>query len=138
MDRMNNLQLLSALEQLQKSIPAQVLLKEPVIFTDALDRVAPIHLDWITSWDAFLAVLEVRFSHLGSNKIKRREFALQESATRSELAFTRPIDLCLKPGQHVDMCMIFQDRTGVTAKNVCPHCHTICEGSTDTETIWYV
>lgn len=133
---MNNLQLLSALEQLQNSLPAQVLLKDPVIFTDALDRVAPIHLDWITSWDAFLAVLEVRFSDLGSSKIRRREFALQESSTRGELTFTKPIASCLKPGQHVDMSMIFRDRTGETTKNVCPHCHTICEGPTDTETIW--
>ena len=130
------MQLLSALEQLQKSIPAQVLLKEPVIFTDALDRIAPIHLDWITSWQAFLAVLEVRFSHLGSSKIKRREFALQESVTRSELIFTKPIALCLKPGQYVDMSMVFRDRTEETTENVCPHCHTIGEGPTDTETIW--
>jgi hypothetical protein len=46
-----------------------------VIFLDALSGVAPIHLDWIDSWDAFLAVLEVRFKSLGHSKVKRRKFA---------------------------------------------------------------
>lgn len=105
-----------------------------MVFTDALDRVAPIHLEWISSWGAFLSVLELRFTHLDYNKIKRREFALQEMATRKELIFTRLIDACLTPGQHVDMSMVFQDRAGETSMNMCPHCHARCEESTDSET----
>lgn len=138
MRRMNNVQLLSALKQLQDSLPPQVLLQQPVMFTDALDRIAPIHLDWIDTWDAFLAVLEVRFTHLGYNKIKRKEFALQDTATRIDLPFARPIDRCLKPGQKIDMSMIFQDQASESLSNSCPHCQTPCDGSTDLETTWYV
>jgi hypothetical protein len=134
---MNNKQLLSALHQLQESLPPQVLLQQPIMFTDALNRVAPIHLAWIDSWDAFQAVLQVRFAHLGYKKVKRREFALQESTTRRDVPFTRPIAMCLLPGQKLDMSMIFQDQ-GERSSNTCPHCQAHCEGSTDSETTWYV
>lgn len=134
---MNNKQLLSALRQLQKSLPPQVLLQQPVMFTDALNRIAPIHLEWIDSWDAFQAVLQVRFTHLGYNKVKRREFALQDTVTRKELLNTTPIAVCLMPGQKIDMSMIFQDQSE-RPSNTCPHCQTSCEGLTDSETIWYV
>ena len=133
---MNSVQLQSALQQLQDSLPPQVLLQQPVIFTDALDRIAPIHLDWISTWDAFLAVLELRFAHLGYNKIKRREFALQATGSRKDLLLTRSIGKCLMPGQYVDMSMVFQDQAGEQLSNTCPHCQKCCVGTTDSETTW--
>jgi hypothetical protein len=133
---MNNAQLQSALLQLQDSLPPQMMLQQPVIFTDALDRIAPIHLDWISTWDAFLAVLELRFAHLGYEKIKRREFALQEKGSRKDLLLTRPISMCLTPGQQVDMSMVFQDQASEEFSNTCPHCQARCQGSTDSETTW--
>jgi hypothetical protein len=33
----------------QTQIPPQVLLQQPVVFRDALDRVTPVHLDFIDS-----------------------------------------------------------------------------------------
>ena len=42
-------ELLTAVKMIQTSLPAQVLLQQPFIFVDAVDRPAPIHLDWIDS-----------------------------------------------------------------------------------------
>ena len=36
----------------QTQIPPQVLLQQPVVFRDALDRVTPVHLDFIDSAEA--------------------------------------------------------------------------------------
>ncbi len=36
-------------KRIQGEIPAQVLLQQPMIFRDALDRVTPVHLEFIDS-----------------------------------------------------------------------------------------
>ena len=113
-----------------------MLLQKPVIFLDALNRVAPIHLDWIDSWDAFLAVLEVRFKSLGHSKVKRREFTLQETTTRRAIILSRPIGMCLTPGQHLAMSMVFRDLTGGESTNMCPHCHEPCDGAATEDIEW--
>lgn len=45
----NGLKAVSAKIQLQCNIPPQVLLQQPVIFKDALDRITPVHLEFIDS-----------------------------------------------------------------------------------------
>jgi hypothetical protein len=67
---------LQILEVIHSNLPSQITQQQPVIFRDALDRVAPIHLEWINSWEAFLAVLKVRFKERGLRKIENMEFAL--------------------------------------------------------------
>ena len=67
--------------QLQHEIPAQVLLQKPVLLLDACGRMAPFHLEFINSKEAFLAVLKVRFQQCGVTpkglrKIDRFEFIL--------------------------------------------------------------
>lgn len=60
--------------------------EEPIILEDAIGRVAPVHLRFITSWDAFDAVLDIRFKGKeGHDKVRRREFTLQERATGREI-----------------------------------------------------
>jgi hypothetical protein len=67
---------------LQSRIPKELgpcWIQEPVILTDALDRVAPIHLELINSWGVFDSVLAARFIDLpGEGKIARREYAIHE------------------------------------------------------------
>jgi hypothetical protein len=132
----NNVQLLAALRQIQNSLPPQVLLQKPVIFTDALDRIAPVHLEWITSWESFLAVLEIRFKDLRRSKIRRRKFTLRETATRRMITILRPLNVSVTPGQHVDMSMIFRDDTGEYSEAVCPHCHLSCDGAAEDDVEW--
>jgi len=59
---MNGLNTVSAHLQLQKDIPPQVLLQQPVVFKDALDRITPVHLEFIDS-------AEVRINMMSINDI---------------------------------------------------------------------
>jgi hypothetical protein len=88
--------MLSLLEQikgmleLQASLPAQVLLQDPVILNDARGRIAPFHLDFIDSAEAFMAVLRVRFQDLGILKIEREEFRLDDAARDKKINLKAP------------------------------------------------
>jgi hypothetical protein len=39
-------------------------IQEPVMLTDALGRVAPIHIELVNSWEVFDSVLTARFINL--------------------------------------------------------------------------
>jgi hypothetical protein len=106
-DSCQHLQTLTAVQKIQSSLPPQVSLQKPVIFLDALDRLAPIHLEWINSQEAFLAVLKVRFKHVGLRMIEDGRFALQATATKRDINLNRPWEVCFYPGQAYDMSMLF-------------------------------
>lgn len=58
------------------------LCEDPFILEDAIGRVAPVHLRFINSWQAFDTVMEIRFTgKQGLPKIQRREYILEENAT---------------------------------------------------------
>lgn len=83
------------------------------MFRDALDRVAPIHLEWINSREAFMAVLKVRFKDFGLHKIQNGEFALQDTGSADDIDLSdisRDWDFIFAPGQQVDMSVIFKRR----------------------------
>lgn len=53
------------------------LIQAHFVLEDAIGRVAPVHLQFITSWDGVEAVLAARFEGLsGHDKIEREEFVL--------------------------------------------------------------
>ncbi|KAF2121392.1 hypothetical protein BDV96DRAFT_564178 [Lophiotrema nucula] len=112
---------------IQSSMPNDAaLIQEPIIFEDAIGRIAPVNLQFITSWEMFDSVLELRFADApGLLKVKRKEYALVERATRREIPRVRPFDLSFRPGQKIDMDIIFQQlfdlETGTTVS--CPGCH---------------
>lgn len=125
------------LEKLYNTLPQQIENQQPVIFRDALNRVAPIHLEWINSHEAFMAVLEIRFKNLGLQKIRRHEFALQRAGSNSDIDLNRPWEICLCPGQRVNMSMVFSEYHN-TNMAVCPVCQQECFGETDAEVEWCV
>jgi hypothetical protein len=56
-----------AVISIQTALPSHLersLTEEPFMLEDAIGRVAPVHLQFVTSWDAFNAVLEIRFRDL--------------------------------------------------------------------------
>ncbi|KIW11410.1 hypothetical protein PV08_10710 [Exophiala spinifera] len=124
-------QTLHLLESLRNSIPAPVLLQNPIIFRDALDRVAPIHLDWIDSWEAFLAVLRLRFEDVGAQKIRRGEFILQDPAA-GDIDFSRPWKVCFSPGQQIEMFVTSKRREKV-GNATCPVCRQEHVGDSSVE-----
>lgn len=124
------------LEMLQNIIPPQIQLQQPVIFKDALDRVAPIHLAWITSWEAFHAVLKVRFKDRGLKKVERLEFVVQ-SGLGHQIDFSENWASSIRAGDHVDMSMVFEAKEQ-TLSSQCPACQHDCGGDIATEIKWYV
>jgi hypothetical protein len=96
-------------------------------FEDAIGRVTPITLEFITCWDAFHAVLEVRFQGIqGTKKVMKKEYALQNRATGKDIGFSQKWEMVFLPGQWVLMSMIFQDTNaqdlGDVGGDTCPKC----------------
>ncbi|KAF3763114.1 hypothetical protein M406DRAFT_261991 [Cryphonectria parasitica EP155] len=116
------------------------LIQEPFVLEDALGRIAPVHLQFITSWQALEAVMLVRFEGLpGHEKITRREFVLQEQATRREISFDQPWEIAFRPGSSVSMSLTFR-RNVDPAKgyNSCPYCGETSDKASSTEVRWSV
>jgi len=85
--RETNLQVYQMVLEMQTTLPSQVKRQQSVYFLDAWGRFSPFHLEFINSWDAFLAVLKVRFKHCGLGKIEKNQYVLEEANSK------RPIDI---------------------------------------------
>lgn len=120
-------------ESLASPLERYSLIQEPFILDDALGRIAPVHLQFITSWGALDKVLQLRFKGMqGSGKVKRKEFALQERATGREISRRLPWETAFRPGQTVEMSLIFRESVkatgmleGRSTTNPCPSCGTL-------------
>ena len=109
-------------------------IQEPLTLTDALGRVAPIHLELINSWDVFEAVLEARFLNFpGERKIKSREYAISDSASEQDLVRSQAFASAFLPGRRIDMCMLFQEQG---FDNCCPGCGQTSDSLDSTATTW--
>ena len=129
--------LITLLGMNQSSLPPQVKFRKPFIFTDANDERMAVNLDFITSLEAFLAVLEIRFKDLGAVEIKQKQFQIDSSASQTQIDLTRRWELCFKPGGEYDMSMLFEE-SHQTAASSCPCCQTECSGRTGDRVQWQV
>jgi hypothetical protein len=110
------------------------LIEEPVILEDAIGRIAPVHLQFVTSWDAFDAVLEIRFRGMqGHRKIIQRQYELQDRVSGKDIEKSRSWDRAFLPGQRVEMSMLFHSDEPANAHTACPGCHTSAQSSADAE-----
>lgn len=118
----------------------RTLIQEPFVLEDPLGRVAPVHLQFITSWKAFYAVLATRFEGLpGHKKIEQREFFIQERATSREISAKEPWEVAFRPGASVLMSLVFQrDVKTAESKSHCPYCGNISEKEADDDVHWQV
>lgn len=139
-----------AVISIQAALPSRlecVLIEEPFILEDPIGRIAPVHLQFVTSWEAFHAVMEHRFSELqGFKKVQQRKYGLQDRATGRDIDQTRPWQRAFLPGQRVEMAFIFQNDRAADADDTnttCPGCQTPSEDIGDTDvhcqncSIWY-
>jgi hypothetical protein len=128
-----------AVNSIQSALPGRLergLIEEPFILEDAVGRIAPVHLQFVTSWDAFNAVLEIRFREMqGFNKVKQKQYGLQDKATKRDIEQTRPWQRAFLPGQRIEMSFLFdaRDNQGGVSDVTCPGCQTTSTNSTDTE-----
>ena len=101
-----------------------VLLGSTCMLWDALGRPTPLPLQTINSWEAFDAIMEVRFRELhGYRKILNKEYALQDSRTGRDISRQRPWDGAIVNGQQLHMGMIFKSET---FPHSCPGCKQSC------------
>ena len=128
---------------IQAGLPTRLersLIQEPFILEDAIGRVAPVHLQFIDSWDAFDAVLELRFRDVqGFTKVCKKEYILQERATGREIDRSRCWKKSFLPGQRIDMSLIFKrevtrDQRSMAAN--CPRCQFTSDKPTDLDIQW--
>lgn len=100
-----------------------LLLDSPMILTDSLGRRLPIHLQFINSWDAFDAAMEVRFRNLpGHRKIVQKEFELQDIHKSQDIKRSWPWDGAVTCGQQLRMKMIFKMTDNYIRGTLCPGC----------------
>lgn len=116
---------LGRMVSMQRAIPPQVQLGQPVVLLDCFGKRAPFHLDFIDSYECFLAVLKVRFAQAGANesgvaKLENNEFSIQDSKRKQYVDLTKPWDTVFKPGQQIDMSMVFH--RFACPPSTCPGC----------------
>ena len=127
-DLMGTIQDMRRMLLAQENIPSQVLLQQPISLLDPFGKFAPFHLEFVESFDCFLAILKARFVHAGVkpaglSKLVYREFTIENSKHQ------RPIDLGQKweqvwqPGEQYDMRMIFNRFS--CPPSTCPSCYEV-------------
>jgi hypothetical protein len=84
----------------------------------------------------FLYVLKERFSEPGAKKVESGQFALEDSKRKRDIDLRKPWDRWFRPGQHVQMDMIFQELEKGNG-NACPGCGDLSEEENDVEVTWY-
>jgi hypothetical protein len=69
-----------AVISIQRALPSRLergIVEEPFILEDPIGRIAPVHLQFVTSWDAFNAILEIWCRSLqGLRKILQKYYGL--------------------------------------------------------------
>jgi hypothetical protein len=123
-------------QSLETSVPPHVQLQQPVLFQDACGFRSPVHLDFINSWEAFEAVLKVRFKKRGLQVVEKKQYTLEDASSKREIDMTQPYEMCFFPGQSVNMDACFDEETGIT--NHCPGCQNVEKEALDQTVIWYV
>jgi hypothetical protein len=139
--------------ELKTSLPGYLersLLNEPFILEDAIGRISPVHLQFISSWEALDSVLETRFRGLqGHKKVQSGHWVLQDHATGREISRRRNWEGTFLPGQRVNMSLLIQRETTVDAfdssaqtktsnQAACPRCQADAPDSSGAEIQWYV
>lgn len=109
---------------LAAQIPPQVLRQQPVYFEDAHGRLFPFCVEFIDSFAAFQAVLEVRFRSVpGLEKVQRKEYAVEDEMSKALLDLQSQWQYAARPGRRIVMSMVFRELSQETA-STCPGCHT--------------
>jgi len=105
------------------TLPPQVERQQPVYFLDACGFHAPFHLEFINSWEAFTAVLSIKFKHRGLRVVEKKQYVLEDANRKKIIDMAQPFEVCFFPGQQVNMDACFDEKIGTG--NSCPVCQHI-------------
>ena len=98
-------------------------IQEPLILTDALGRVALVHLELINTWEVLESVLAARFQNIpGERKVRDKEYALMDGGSLKDIERSSSFETSFFPGRRVDMSIVFKQGHAVIA--LCPGCKT--------------
>ncbi|KAH4208388.1 hypothetical protein HBH70_183360 [Parastagonospora nodorum] len=128
-----------AVISIQAALPSRLersLIEEPFVLEDAIGRIAPVHLQFVTSWDAFNAVLEIRFRDMqGSKKVKQKQYGLQDRATKRDIHQSQSWERAFLPGQRIEMSFLFDTQESENSQGIvtCPGCQTLSTSPTHVE-----
>ncbi|KAF2432928.1 hypothetical protein EJ08DRAFT_584590 [Tothia fuscella] len=129
-----------ALHQAFRSRVDYSLSEEFFILEDPIGRIAPIHLRFITSWEALDAVMKVRFEGHpeGMDKIRRKQYLIHQDATGFKVDTRRKLEQAILPGQKVTMSVTFHEMERPQHQNLahCPNCSKVTEASNDVSIVW--
>lgn len=127
-----NVVIYDGIRSLQGLLPSHLertLIEEPFIPEDAVGRLAPVHLQFICSWEAFEDVLEHRFRDFQGVWFQR-SWILQELATSRDISRNTPWNRAFLPGQKIGMDMIFWTHESHDVQDTsCPNCQAPAAGS---------
>jgi hypothetical protein len=118
----------------------RTLCEDPFILEDAIGRIAPVHLRFINSWQAFDAVMEIRFQ--GKQrllKIQKKEYVLQETATKLEISRLAEFSNAFLPGQKILMALVFKEKSNseeLKSDAQCPRCQTTSTEPANVDILW--
>lgn len=127
--RESNLQIYRTFLTMQSALPPQVERQQPVYFHDACGLQSPFHLEFINSWEAFVAVLSVKFKQRGLFVVEKKQYVLEDANHRRLIDMNRPFEACFFPGQQVNMDACFDENSDTA--NCCPVCRHAEFGSQD-------
>jgi hypothetical protein len=136
-----NVAIYKAVVALQAGLPGYLersMIQEPFILEDAIGRMSPVHMQFISSWEAFDAVLELRFRTVqGHKKVKNKEYVIQEHVTRREIRRNQPWETSFLPGQRIDMSLVFESQEQKDLpQTTCPRCQTTSAELQDSDILW--
>ncbi|EYB21953.1 hypothetical protein FG05_30642 [Fusarium graminearum] len=98
---------------------------------DARGRNLPFHLETITSKELFTQVLRSRFMDLGTKKIDRGEWFLEDQSNGKRLDLSKPWQSIIQPNQVLKMGMVFRRRNESSTQ--CPSCQFMNSGLSSDE-----
>ena len=80
-------------------------------------------------------MLAVNFRKVGQaeKRIRKGQFAIQDSSTSRDINLQDDWETCFLPGQRVDMSIILLRHSEAS---VCPKCHATCEGNSEDDCEW--
>jgi hypothetical protein len=129
-----------AVIMIQACLPSyleRLLIQEPWILEDAIGRISAIPVQFIESWDAFDAVLEIRFRDVqGFQKVKEKKYILQQHGTGLEVTRSAAFTTAFIGGKRYEMSLLFDGEAEPPAGASCPSCHADSYDLSDAEILW--
>ena len=125
---------LSAIQRIEQRLPShsEMTLIRAFTLEDAIGRITPVDMVFVSSWDAFEAMLEGCFREFPGHKmVARKQYVFQDQKTNRDIKRSIPWSGALVPGQYINMGLIFRKRSSKNKRFWCPYCHLALEQSQD-------